>query len=86
MHGARAVLMVNDTAAHPGDGDHLEKFGATAGPANSGIEFIQVRADSVAPWFTIAGKSMPQLQADIDRTLKPNPISTPVSSNVGTVR
>ena len=33
--------MVNDVAAHTGDADDLEKFGATAGPANAGIEFVQ---------------------------------------------
>src|ERR1700681_2346073 len=26
MHGAKALLMVNDVAAHPDDGDKLEKF------------------------------------------------------------
>ena len=43
MHGAKAVLLVNDVAAHPNDTDQLEKFGATAGPANAGIEFAQVK-------------------------------------------
>ncbi len=32
MHGASAVLLVNDVAAHPNDQDELEKFGSTAGP------------------------------------------------------
>ncbi len=82
MHGARAVLMVNDTAAHPGTGDHLEKFGATAGPANSGIDFIQVKADTVAAWFALAGKSMPQLQGSIDRTLTPQSFAFPASLKI----
>ena len=45
IHGAKAVLMVNDVGAHSGDADDLEKFGSTAGPANAGIEFVQVKAD-----------------------------------------
>ena len=30
MHGARAILLVNDVAAHPNDEDRLEKFGVTS--------------------------------------------------------
>ena len=45
MHGAKAVLLVNDVGAHSGDADELEKFGTTAGPDNAGIEFVQVKAD-----------------------------------------
>ena len=82
MHGARAVLMVNDLAAHPGDGDKLEKFGATAGPANSGIEFVQVKEDAVSKWFASAGKSMAQIEADIDKTLKPESFAFPKSLKV----
>ena len=36
MHGAKAVLLVNDVAAHPNDADQLEKFGATSGTRQRG--------------------------------------------------
>jgi len=45
MHGAKAVLLVNDLAVHPTDSDQLDKFGSTVGPANAGIEFAQVTVE-----------------------------------------
>src|SRR5581483_3469157 len=57
LHGAKAVLMVNDVAAHSGNADELEKFGATAGPANAGIEFAQIKADVADKWLAQAGKN-----------------------------
>src|ERR1700692_2571554 len=50
MHGATAVLLINDMAAHANDADQLEKFGATAGPGNAGIEIAQIKADLAAKW------------------------------------
>lgn len=79
MHGAKALLMVNDVAAHPDDGDRLEKFGTTAGPANGGIEFAQVKADVVAKWMTLAGKSLPAIEAAIDKDLHPQSFAFPAS-------
>ncbi len=58
IHGAKAVLMVNDLAAHSSDADDLEKFGATAGPDNAGIEFVQVKAAVVDQWLAPTGKSI----------------------------
>src|SRR5258708_21160552 len=45
MHGAKAVLMINDAEAHRNDTDQLDKFGTTAGPANAVIKFVQLKAD-----------------------------------------
>ncbi len=44
MHGAKAVILINDMAAHPGSSDDFEKFGAAAGPADAGIIFAQMHA------------------------------------------
>src|SRR6202166_3484636 len=55
IHGAKALLMVNDVAVHPDDGDKLEKFGTTAGPANGGIEFAQLKAEVAENWMQSAG-------------------------------
>src|ERR1039457_249511 len=57
MHGAKAILFVNDLHAHPNDKDELDKFGATEGPANAGIGFIQVKGATAAKWFAAAGRS-----------------------------
>src|SRR5450755_1004702 len=77
MHGAKAVLMVNDIAAHTGDTDTLDKFGATAGPANAGIEFVQVKADVVNKWLSLGGKSLEGIETAIDRDLQPQSFALP---------
>jgi aminopeptidase YwaD len=79
MHGAKALLLVNDVAAHPDDGDKLEKFGTTAGPANGGIEFAQVKAEVVEKWMESAGKSLTAIEADIDKDLHPRSFAFPAS-------
>jgi len=79
MHGAKALLMVNDVAAHPDDGDKLEKFGTTAGPANGGIEFAQVKADAVEKWMESAGKNLAAIEAAIDKDLHPQSFAFPAS-------
>src|SRR5207253_7113582 len=79
MHGAKAILLVNDIAAHPNKEDRLEKFGSIAGPGNSGIEFIQVKADSVSEWLALAGKKLETIEADIDKTLKPESFALPAA-------
>src|SRR5713101_3258293 len=79
LHGAKALLMVNDTAAHPDDGDKLEKFGTTAGPANGGIEFAQVKADVAEKWMESAGKNLAATEAAIDKDLHPQSFAFPAS-------
>ncbi len=77
MHGAKAVLLVNDAAAHPNDSDQLEKFGTTAGPANAGIEFAQVKTELAATWLALAGKDLGSIQAAIDKDLHPQSFALP---------
>jgi hypothetical protein len=77
IHGAKAVLFVNDVGAHPGDGDQLEKFGAAAGPDNAGIEFLQVKATIVNLWLGLAGKNLESIESDIDKNLHPESFALP---------
>jgi hypothetical protein len=77
MHGAIGVLLVMDRANHPDLSDELEKFGATAGPSNAGIPFVQVKEEKVDGWFADAGKRLADLQAGIDRDLKPRSFAFP---------
>ena len=79
MHGAKAVLLVNDTAAHPNDADQLEKFGTTAGPGNAGIEFAQVKADLAAKWLALSGKKLETIEASIDQDLHPQSFALPAT-------
>src|SRR5689334_14494063 len=77
MHGAKAVLLINDVAAHSSDSDDLEKFGSTAGPANAGIEFVQVKASVANQWLAGSGKTLEGIEAAIDKDLKPETFALP---------
>ena len=82
MHEARAVLLVNDMAAHPNDADQLEKFGATAGPANAGIEFAQVKSELADKWLALEGKNLASIEASIDKDLHPQSFALPATLHV----
>jgi aminopeptidase YwaD len=77
IHGAKAVLFVNDVGAHAGDGDELEKFGGIAGPDNAGIEFVQVKANLVNQWLALSGKNLQSIESDIDKNLHPESFALP---------
>jgi hypothetical protein len=77
MHGARGVLLVNDAPAHPNDEDRFEKFGATAGPDNAGIPFVQVAATDVNRWLGLSGRSLAELITAIDHRLEPQSFALP---------
>jgi hypothetical protein len=77
IHGAAAVILVNDVASHHGEPDTLEKFGTTAGPVDSGIPFVQVKASRVESWFADAGKNLDQTIEAIDKDLKPRSFAFP---------
>jgi hypothetical protein len=76
-HGAAGVILINDRANHRADPDQLETFGRTAGPADAGIPFVQVKADKLDSWFAAAGKNLDTIETNIDRTLKPEPFAFP---------
>src|SRR5665213_1601349 len=55
-HGARGVILVNDTPAHAGSEDKLEKLGATGGPRDAGIFFVQMKEDTAEAWLRAEGR------------------------------
>jgi hypothetical protein len=76
------VVLVNDRPAHPGEADDLEKFGRAAGPVDAGIPFVQVRAATAEAWISAAGKDLAQIEASIDKELKPQTFALPDSMQV----
>ncbi len=76
-HGARAVLLVNDTTSHPSENDNLEKFGRAAGPANAGILYVQTRTDFAEKWISTSGKDLKDIQKAIDTDLQPRSFALP---------
>jgi hypothetical protein len=77
MHGARGVLLVNDTPTHPSDKDDFEKFGRTAGPDNAGILFIQIHEGEADKLLASAGRSLEWVVKTIDRDLEPQSFPLP---------
>ncbi len=77
LHGAAGVILINDVAAHPGDSDELQKFGAVEGPAQAGIPFVQVKESAIDGWFGSAGKSLAAIEAGIDKDLRPESFAFP---------
>jgi hypothetical protein len=77
MHGAAAVILVNDAIHHPGEADELEKFADSGGPSDAGIAFVQVKEQAVETWFKAAGKDLTAVETDIDRTTAPESFAFP---------
>jgi len=75
-HGAKAVILVNGNLSG-GDEDLLTHFGTTSGPANSGILLVQVKNAIAGKWLQAAGKSLPEIQAQINSSSRPASFSLP---------
>ncbi len=71
MHGARGVILINDTFNHPGERDALSAFGQSNGPSNAGVFFVQVSAATAESWLKPNGTDLKALVAAIDKDLKP---------------
>jgi Peptidase family M28/PDZ domain/PA domain len=71
MHGARAVILVNDLVAHPKDEDKLLEFGSATGPTDAGVLFVQVKEAEAEAWIKAEGRDLRELEAGIDKDLKP---------------
>ena len=79
MHGAKGVILVNDTPTHPNDPDSFEKFGRIAGPDNAGIFFVQMSAAEADRWLGTQGKSLKEIVQQIDHDMKPRSFAFPDS-------
>jgi len=68
--GACGVVMVNDVANHGGQPGSLEEFVGTVAPADPGIPFVQVDAETVRRWFQWAGRDLDEVERQIDSELR----------------
>jgi hypothetical protein len=64
-HGAKAVILVNGKLGD-GEEDQLTKFGSVNGPENAGIAIVQAKNDAAKTWFAAAGKSLAEIQDQIN--------------------
>jgi Peptidase family M28/PDZ domain/PA domain len=77
-HGAKAVVVVNGKLGD-GEEDLLTRFGSVSGPENIGVIMAQVKNAVAASWFQSAGKSLKDVQEQINSTSKPASFSFPDS-------
>jgi hypothetical protein len=72
MHGARAVILVNDAYPHhTAAEDRLDTFGQATGPTDSGVLFVQVKESTAEAWFKNEGRDLHEILDGIDKDLKP---------------
>src|ERR1700738_2778321 len=85
-HGAKAVLVINGKL-RDGEEDQLTRFGSVSGPENAGILFVQVKNAAAQEWFAVAGKSLADIQNQINISSKPESFAFPsnlqISLSVG---
>ena len=77
-HGARALILVNDTGNHSSS-DALDVFAPLAGPGDPGIPYLQLKAGVVESWFESGGRDFKTVQAEIDRELTSHAFAFPNS-------
>jgi len=75
-HGAKALVLVNGKLGD-GDEDLLTRFGSVSGPENAGIIFLQVKNAVAEGWLRAAGKSLADLQEQINTSSKPASFALP---------
>jgi len=77
-HGAKALIVLNGKLGD-GEEDLLTRFGSVSGPENVGIEMMQVKNGVADAWFQSAGKSLKDMQEQINSTTRPASFSFPDS-------
>src|ERR1035437_9346717 len=75
-HGAKAVVVLNGKLGD-GEEDLLTRFGSVSGPENVGIVMVQVKNAVSESWFQSAGKSLKDVQGQIDSATKPASFAFP---------
>lgn len=75
-HGAKALIVLNGKLGD-GEEDLLTRFGSVSGPENVGTEMIQVKNAVAEGWFQSAGKSLKDVQEQINSTSRPDSFSFP---------
>jgi len=69
-HGARVLIVINGKLGE-GEEDLLTRFGSVSGPENVGVVMVQVKNAIADGWFQTAGKTLKEVQDQINSTMKP---------------
>lgn len=77
-HGAKAMVLINGKLGD-GEEDLLTRFDSVSGPVDSGIILVQVKNAVAEKWFRAAGKSLAEVQQQINGSTKPASFAFPDS-------
>jgi hypothetical protein len=80
-HGAKAVIVINGKVGDA-EGDVLTRFGSVSGPENAGIIFLQVKNAAAQEWFAAAGKSLADVQNQINTSTDPASFAFPAKLQI----
>ena len=69
-HGAKAIVIINGKLGD-GEEDLLTRFGSVSGPENVGIVMVQVKNAIADTWFQASGKTLKNVQDQINSATKP---------------
>ena len=75
-HGAKGIIVLNGKLGD-GEEDLLTRFGSVSGPENVGLVMVQAKNGVVESWFQAAGKSLKDVQEQINSTSKPASFAFP---------
>jgi hypothetical protein len=75
-HGAKALVFLNGKLGD-GEEDLLTRFGSVNGPESVGILFVQLKNDAAETWFRAAGKTLKEVQEQINTSTKPASFTFP---------
>ncbi len=75
-HGAKALVVITGKLGD-GEEDVLTRFGSVSGPENVGIVMVQVKNVVADGWFQSAGKSLKEVQEQINSSTKPASFDLP---------
>jgi hypothetical protein len=76
-HGAKAIVIVEDPLNHRGEPEELFAIRGVAGGDRAGIMAINAKRDVAEQLLKATGKSLPDLQQKIDRTMTPRSFPIP---------
>jgi len=80
-HGAKAIVILNGKLGE-GEEDLLTRFGSVSGPEDVGIEMVQVKNAIADSWFQAAGKSLKDVQGQLNNSTKPASFAFPSDLHV----
>jgi aminopeptidase YwaD len=66
MHGARGVILVNDTDHHDPAQDDLGTFSETEGPKDAGVLYVRIKSEIAENWLKAEGRDLHALSKEID--------------------